>query len=61
VRGVRDGDGDSFCAGSGDAPEGVADAVVVRGGTLLMAIPLGDHNPMYQWALAATVAAAWRR
>jgi len=21
----------------------------------LMAIPLGDHNPMYQWALAATV------
>ena len=25
------------------------------GGTLLMAIPLGDHNPMYQWALATTV------
>ncbi len=25
------------------------------GGTLLMAIPLGDHNPMYQWTLAATV------
>ncbi len=20
-----------------------------------MAIPLGDHNPMYQWTLAATV------
>ena len=25
------------------------------GGTLLMAIPLGDHNPMYQWALAGVV------
>ena len=25
------------------------------GGTLLMAIPLGDHNPMYQWALAGTL------
>jgi hypothetical protein len=25
------------------------------GGTLLMAIPLGDHNPMYQWALAGAV------
>jgi hypothetical protein len=24
-------------------------------GTLLMAIPLGDHNPIYQWTLAATV------
>jgi hypothetical protein len=22
-------------------------------GTLLMAVPLGDHNPMYQWTLAA--------
>jgi len=24
-------------------------------GTLLMAVPLGDHNPLYQWTLAATV------
>lgn len=24
-------------------------------GTLLMAIPLGDHNPLYQWTLAAVV------
>jgi hypothetical protein len=24
-------------------------------GTLLMAVPLGDHNPIYQWTLAATV------
>jgi hypothetical protein len=24
-------------------------------GTLLMAVPLGDHNPMYQWTLAATM------
>jgi hypothetical protein len=24
-------------------------------GTLLMAVPLGDHNPMYQWAMAAMV------
>ncbi len=24
-------------------------------GTLLMAIPLGDHNPMYQWAIAGVV------
>jgi Domain of unknown function (DUF4126) len=22
-------------------------------GTLLMAVPLGDHNPMYQWTMAA--------
>jgi len=24
-------------------------------GTLLMAVPLGDHNPMYQWTLSAVV------
>ena len=24
-------------------------------GTLLMAVPLGDHNPIYQWGLAATL------
>jgi hypothetical protein len=24
-------------------------------GTLLMAVPLGDHNPLYQWTLAAVV------
>jgi hypothetical protein len=24
-------------------------------GTLLMAVPIGDHNPVYQWTLAATV------
>jgi hypothetical protein len=24
-------------------------------GTLLMAVPLGDHNPLYQWTLAAVL------
>jgi hypothetical protein len=24
-------------------------------GTLLMAVPLGDHNPLYQWTLAAVM------
>jgi hypothetical protein len=33
----------------------MATPLAFAAGTLLMAVPLGDHNPLYQWTLAAVL------
>lgn len=42
-----------FIPAAGTALKAVATPLAFVAGTLLMAVPLGDHNPIYQWTLAA--------
>jgi hypothetical protein len=44
-----------FIPAAGTGLKAVATPLAFVAGTLLMAVPLGDHNPLYQWAIAATV------
>ncbi len=42
-----------FIPAAGTWIKAMATPLAFAAGTLLMAVPLGDHNPLYQWALAA--------
>ena len=42
-----------FIPVAGTYVKGMATPLAFVAGTLLMAVPLGDHNPIYQWTLAA--------
>lgn len=44
-----------FIPAAGTYLKGMATPLAFVAGTLLMAVPLGDHNPIYQWTLAAVV------
>jgi hypothetical protein len=44
-----------FVPAVGTALKYVSTPLAFAGGTLLMAVPLGDHNPLYQWTLAAVL------
>jgi hypothetical protein len=44
-----------FIPAAGTWLRAMATPLAFVAGTLLMAVPLGDHNPLYQWALAGTV------
>jgi hypothetical protein len=44
-----------FVPAAGTYIKALATPLAFVAGTLLMAVPLGDHNPLYQWTLAATV------
>jgi hypothetical protein len=44
-----------FVPAVGTHLKAVATPLSFVAGTLLMAVPLGDHNPLYQWTLAAVV------
>lgn len=44
-----------FIPAAGTWIKAMATPLAFVAGTLLMAVPLGDHNPLYQWTLAATV------
>ncbi len=44
-----------FIPAVGTYLKGLATPLAFVAGTLLMAVPLGDHNPLYQWTLAAVV------
>jgi hypothetical protein len=42
-----------FIPAAGTWIKAMATPLAFVAGTLLMAVPLGDHNPLYQWTLAA--------
>jgi len=44
-----------FIPAAGTYLKAMATPLAFVAGTLLMAVPLGDHNPLYQWTLAAVV------
>jgi len=44
-----------FIPAAGTYVKAMATPLAFVAGTLLMAVPLGDHNPLYQWILAAAV------
>ncbi len=44
-----------FIPAAGTVVKAAATPLAFVAGTLLMAVPLGDHNPLYQWALAGVV------
>ena len=44
-----------FVPAAGTYLKAMATPLAFVAGTLLMAVPLGDHNPLYQWTLAAAV------
>ncbi len=44
-----------FIPAAGTWLKAMATPLAFVAGTLLMAVPLGDHNPLYQWTLAAVV------
>jgi len=44
-----------FIPAAGTYIKAMATPLAFVAGTLLMAVPLGDHNPLYQWVLAAAV------
>ena len=44
-----------FVPAAGTWVKAMATPLAFVAGTLLMAVPLGDHNPLYQWTLAAAV------
>jgi hypothetical protein len=44
-----------FIPAVGTYLKGLATPLSFAAGTLLMAVPLGDHIPLYQWTLAAVV------
>jgi hypothetical protein len=39
----------------GTTLKAISTPLAFAAGTLLMAVPLGDHNPLYQWTLAAAL------
>ncbi len=44
-----------FIPAVGTYLKGLSTPLAFVAGTLLMAVPLGDHNPLYQWMIAAGV------
>jgi hypothetical protein len=44
-----------FIPAAGTWIKALATPLAFVAGTLLMAVPLGDHNPLYQWTLAAVL------
>lgn len=42
-----------FIPAAGTGLKAIATPLAFMAGTLLMAVPLGGHNPIYQWTLAA--------
>ena len=44
-----------FIPAAGTALKAAATPLAFVAGTLLMAVPLGGHNPIYQWTLAAFI------
>ena len=44
-----------FIPAAGTWIKAMATPLAFVAGTLLMAVPLGDHNPLYQWTLAAVL------
>jgi hypothetical protein len=44
-----------FIPAAGTALKAIATPLAFAAGTLLMAVPLGGHNPLYQWTLAAFI------
>ena len=44
-----------FIPAAGTALKAIATPLAFVAGTLLMAVPLGDKNPLYQWTLAAVI------
>ena len=44
-----------FIPAAGTTIKAMATPLAFVAGTLLMAVPLGDHNPLYQWVMAAAV------
>lgn len=44
-----------FIPAAGTYIKAMATPLAFVAGTLLMAVPLGDHNPLYQWVMAAAV------
>jgi len=44
-----------FIPAAGTALKAIATPLAFVAGTLLMAVPFGGHNPLYQWTLAAVV------
>ena len=44
-----------FVPAAGTYLKAMATPLAFVAGTLLMAVPLGDHNPLYQWTLAAAI------
>jgi len=44
-----------FIPAAGTYLKAMATPLAFVAGTLLMAVPLGDHNPLYQWTLAAVL------
>ena len=44
-----------FIPAAGTGLKAIATPLAFVAGTLLMAVPLGGHNPLYQWTLAAFV------
>ena len=44
-----------FIPAAGTYLKAMATPLAFVAGTLLMAVPLGDHNPLYQWTIAAAV------
>ena len=44
-----------FIPAAGTWLKAMATPLAFVAGTLLMAVPLGDHNPLYQWTLAAVL------
>ena len=44
-----------FIPAAGTSIKAMATPLAFVAGTLLMAVPLGDHNPLYQWTLAAVL------
>jgi hypothetical protein len=44
-----------FMPAAGTTIKAMATPLAFVAGTLLMAVPLGDHNPLYQWVMAAAV------
>ena len=44
-----------FVPAAGTTLKAIATPLAFAAGTLLMAVPLGDKNPLYQWTLAAFI------
>jgi hypothetical protein len=44
-----------FIPAAGTWLKAMATPLAFVAGTMLMAVPLGDHNPLYQWTLAAVL------
>jgi hypothetical protein len=44
-----------FIPAAGTGLKAIATPLAFVAGTLLMAVPLGDHNPLYQWTIAAAL------